>query len=690
MNEYQLRKVLESGGNLDPYVNQDASGGVNQRFNGRALADNEFVLLNNVDISVPGKRKKRLGPANPLLPIYVSGGPTIASYNVTNMIPFAVNGTALLLATCAYNATSGTGPGVYVTNGLTFTQLTGASPNITSYCVMTTGGNYVNSPFTGESIAYIIDNNGNLFATDGNTLAPINLLDVSNNPIGSLQDMTWFMNQMFYVSGDFMWFSNFNQPTTIQNAAINVAIGDGANLRRVFPYRDGLLILFKYPMGAGQGSIHLCDVSSGTPAQYQLNTFPFFDNLNLCSPRCVCRMGFDQNAEIVFATIEGLRTDAFTDLDRLVTPSLPFSQNIPDFVNSLNPDALDNNFCILWNDELLWFACQDGYTTPNVVAAYQTKVPKQNILQGWTFMDSETTGNGYLNMAATCACVGSINGNPPALLFACPGQFPASPPFPQIYLATGFTGGYAINGNFLAAGVFNGLPYYVGPVPWILYYKGSDASWYLGADLAVSQPILASSGGTTSGDWTTYSGGMSVDGGLSVTTPPGSQFFYGPIRQAFYQDNGNTYTAISKRVDHGIPLNEKLGLRLGVMLDTDHVGPFTMQMNFDDGTSETVGTYTPPAGLTLPVNLPVNMPGLTEYTALFDLHFDALNGDLKRYKDAEVQETSTSLPSILGWYLQSAAVPVRWQDLNAPIPAYNETATAVEPETVKAGALAWE
>ena len=596
MNEYQLRKVLESGGQLDPYTNTDASGGINQRYNGRALAENEFVLLQNADISVPGKRTKRLGPANPGSPRIE---PATGSYATVGMICFTVNFTESIIIAAAYS--QGGTTGLYRTyDCINFILLPGATPNVTGYCNMQVAANYVGSPFTSASIIYIIDAVGSLYATDGNTVAAITLLDVGNNPITGLQDMTWFMNQMFYVGGSFCWFSNINEPTTIQNAAVNVALGDGSNLRRVFAYRDGQLILFKYGTSGTQGSIHLLDVSSGTPSQYQLNTQPLFDGLNMCSPRCVTRMGFDVNAEVVFATLEGLRTDAFTALDRLITPSLPFTQNVPDLVSSITPYALDAAFTMFWNDELLWFVPINDSLTPNYVVAYQTKVPKQDELQGITFMDGEETTPGPLtNMAATCATIGSINGNPPALLFA-----------------------------------------------------------------AVVQ------------------------------------VFYGPIRQAFYQDNGETYTEISRRVDHGIPLNEKEGLKLGVMLDTDHVGAIDVQINFDDGTYQTVGTYAPTGGVNLPCNLPVSFDGNQEFTALFDLHFDspanptainpAMNGNLKRYMDAEVQISSTSLPSILGWYLQSAAIPVRWQSLNSPIPNLNDDATPVEPQTVPAGVVAWE
>lgn len=481
-------------------------------------------------------------------------------FPISNMATFVYNGSPQFVV--AWNGN------LWLWNGSTGTMIAGTSLNTTGYCVMEAA----------NGLMYIIDASGNLYSTDGNTVTAVGLLDANNNPILGLQDMTWFMNTMFYVAGSFMYFSVVNAPTNIVTSAINVAIGDGGVLRRVFPYRNGLLVLFKYAPGGmgGPGSIHLCDVSSGQPSLYQLNTQPLFDHINLCSPRTVTRMGYDQNAEIVFGTIEGLRSDQFTALDRLVTPSLPFSQNLTDTVGSINPNALDSSFTVLWNDELLWFIPTGSNTTPDTVAGYQTKVPKENVLNGWTTMPDL--------MPATCATVASI--------------------------------------------------------------AGTETALYLGTDT-------------------------------------------GELQEAFAQDTGATYKEISRRIDHGLPEAEKMGRKLIVFLAPDHKGNFTVTMLFDDGTSQVVGTYVQTGGVIFAVVFPVVFGPEQETNVAFDLHFNGLAGNYQRYKDTDIEIVSTSLPSILGWMLESVILPSRYSNLNDAIPASSLNSLPIASEATSPAAIAW-
>jgi hypothetical protein len=547
-------KPLEAETKELSYQNLSASGGVNERLSGRMLAEDEATSLINVDISVPGKRTKRL---EPLTIAELGNAPSSGGYpvGVFGMAPFVISGTAYILAASAGH--------IYLVDGISHP---GESPVLTGPQI--NANSYVNFVMA-NGVQYFVDGLGNLFSTNGTTITPIVLLDASNNQITDIEDFVWFMNRMWYVSGDFLYFSSVNNPISITDSAINIALGDGGVLKRVLPYRDGLLILFKFGVDGGQGSIHLCDVSDGVPADFQLNTQPFFDHLNLCSPRCVNRMGFDVNAEIVFATVEGLRSDQFTALDRLVTPSLPFSQNIPDSVGTINQVAIDSAFTVVWNDELLWGVPVNGSFIPNVMFAYTTKIPKQNILNGWTIITSNP---------ATCAQVMSFNGNAPAL--------------------------------------------------------------YIGAAF-----------------------------GFSTT---GAQ-----VQQAFAVKGTTTYSETSKRVDHGFPINEKIGAKLTISLSDEHEGPLTVYALFEDNTSLLVGSYDPDDGLIFPLTFPVTFPLNQELTYTFDLHFDGLNGQRKRYKDFRVQIISTSLPSIIGWQLDSYIYPARYQGINDAVQA--STLTLANP-----------
>lgn len=555
-------KPLEADTKEISYQNLSLSGGINERLSGRLLADDECTQAINVDISVPGKRRKRLDPV-----IIASLSTAPAAFQP----PSIINGLAsMVISGTTYIMAANAGK-IFMCHGI---PPTGVAYALAGPVINT--ASYVNFVFA-NNVQYILDGSGNLFYTDGVTLFPVTVLNANNVSIAPITDYIWYQNRLWFTSGDFLYFTQVNfTPATqplITDSSINVAVGDGGILRRVLPYRDGQLILFKFGTNGGQGSIHLCDVSSGQPSLFQLNTQPFFDHLNLCSPRCVTRMGFDQNAEVVFATIEGLRTDAFTALDRLVTPSLPFSQNIPNSVASINQAALDSAFTVVWNDELLWAVPVNGVnippdftgqpspivTFPTEIFAYTTKIPKENVLNGWTIIQ---------NNPMTCAAVISFNGNGPALFIGTPG-------------------------GFSTVGAF--------------------------------------------------------------------------VQQAFYADAGSTYSETSKRVDHGFPINEKVGAKLTISLADDHNGPITVNALFEDNTLLVVGTFTPQDGLIFPLTFPVTFPINQELTYTFDLHFDGLNGLRKRYKDFRVQILSTSTPSILGWQLDSYIYPTRYQGINDPV-----------------------
>ena len=73
---------------VQSYVNRTLHGGVNQRLNARILSDIEAEELRNVDISVPGTRRKRLDPSNvdDLLEPTIPATPTSLADNVATAI----------------------------------------------------------------------------------------------------------------------------------------------------------------------------------------------------------------------------------------------------------------------------------------------------------------------------------------------------------------------------------------------------------------------------------------------------------------------------------------------------------------------------------------------------------------------------------------------------------------------------
>lgn len=372
------------------YRNVDVSGGENHKIEGRNIADNECTVLLNTDISIPGQVSKRLGPGPALV---------VSSNNpVRGMTAFVQTGVSYLIVAC--NST------LYFTSTFTsFTQCGSTVINTSTYCTFIPANN----------VLYIIDGAGALYKLSivgaGQRASAVNLKDAGGNVIPNITDAVWFLNRMWYASGDFIYYSDVGNPESITNAQFQLSVGNGAQIRRLLTYRTGLLLAFKFGTGRAAGSIHLTDVSSDDPASFFPNVVPQFEGINLISPQMITRMGNDQNAEIAFYTLEGRQTLNTTALDRLVQPSLPFSDYEIDNVKAINASsttALNNQFSVFYQNELIDWICNvnDPFTTgttttPNMALGYRTDVAKQNIQQGWSTISL---------MNGTCACQATIAG----------------------------------------------------------------------------------------------------------------------------------------------------------------------------------------------------------------------------------------------------------------------------------------
>ena len=229
--------------------------------------------------------------------------------------------------------------------------------------------------------------------------------DASGTTLAGVTDMVWFMDRMWYAVGDLIHFSDVGNPLSITEAPIRCRLGAGDKIVKLMPYRDSYLLAWKRDV-YGLGSLNAFDVSSNDPTQFTGETVPWFDNQSIISPRCIIQTGVTQSADIVFNSREGLRSLTYTSLDKLTYPSLPITQNIPDLVAEFHGSQMDKAFCILFDDELLLFAPTGSATTPNITLGYSLKIPRENMQQGFVLYDM---------MPATCACVGSLDGNAPKL-----------------------------------------------------------------------------------------------------------------------------------------------------------------------------------------------------------------------------------------------------------------------------------
>ena len=362
------------------YHNEDASGGENHKYHGRDLAPNEFTVLTNVDISNPGQVSKRAGTT--AFANLATGVP------VRGMLPYVFLGTQYIYAV-----------------GGNKSFLVSSSAAVTTLSANPTGSGYAQFAVA-NNIIYTVDYAGNVWKFASGTYdGPVTISNAAGTSLnGTITSALWFLNRMWWTVGDFVYFSDVGNPESITQPPMQVRVGDGATIRAITTYTQGLLLIFKYGIGKSPGSIHIADVSSDDPTSFFLNVIPQFDGLNLISPQMVTRMGNDQNAEIAFYTLEGRRTLQTTSLDKLVQPSTPFSDYEIDNVLAITSAYTDGNFSVFYNDELLDWLTTGANTTPNLTLAYQTKVQKQSILQGWTTLT-------LMNGTAACQCTFGTTNN---------------------------------------------------------------------------------------------------------------------------------------------------------------------------------------------------------------------------------------------------------------------------------------
>ena len=253
-----------------------------------------------------------------------------------------------------------------------------------------------------NDLIYGVDGAGTIFKFDGSSLTTPTINNAAGTALTGVADIMYMFNRLWFAVGDYVYFSDTLTPETINEAPLRIRAGAGDTIARILSYRYGYILVFKTST-SGNGSIHVIDATSNDPDY--LSVSPLYENIALISPNAICRAGYDSDSDILFPTREGFRSLKFTALDKITTPSLPFSDNITTEIGTLNYTRMDAAWAVVFEDELLWFVPTTGSTTPNRVFAWTFREParKEEIRQGWTVMD---------NMPARCGVVAAITGKP--------------------------------------------------------------------------------------------------------------------------------------------------------------------------------------------------------------------------------------------------------------------------------------
>lgn len=341
--------------------NVDLSLGLNQRLHGRLLADQEATALLNVDISVPGFRRKRYSPTTS---ITLDG---TATTPVNGMCPYILSGTPYIVATC---------------NGKLYHWNGGATPPTgqTGPTISTTARVFMQQCRNGSNdVIYGTDGTNEPFKWDGTTWTQPTINDYSGTPFDAVNDLLWFKSRLWMAVNDTIHWSDVNAPETFVVPSLRVRSGAGDKILRLMPYRDDFILVFK-GSEQGVGSVHIVNT-------VEFTITPLFHDIPIVASGAIVRAGLNDQSDIFYFTREGLRSLRITDLGDITGTTLPISYNIKDEIDSIAWSKVSNTHATVFDDELILWTTTSSNDYPDRALIYTMRPPKQSPQNGWAVCD---------------------------------------------------------------------------------------------------------------------------------------------------------------------------------------------------------------------------------------------------------------------------------------------------------------
>lgn len=331
---------------------QDSSGGINTRFHETEIQDNQMTVAYNIDLSTPGKKKKRLGNVAVLddlgaLPIHgllYQKAPSVDARMVF------VYGQRMYKSTLPLE-TSGSWVDIDSTDHFTSNVLTTVSILAGDSVLFSNGTDNVFS-YNGTSItdegsdADVDPKKGKCLAYFKNRVW---IANTNDNP-----DYVWFSKSLPFNSSTKAFDTDaFNNDTNV----FQVATGDSTEITNMVPFEDSSLIIFK------ERSIHELAVSGSTSAYWNLR--PVDTRYGCVAPECAKF----HNGKIYFLTHDGIRV--------LPTQPQAVSYLIKSEIDDINWTYINRARMVIFDDKLF-------LAVPTGTSIYNNKVYVMDLnTNGW-------------------------------------------------------------------------------------------------------------------------------------------------------------------------------------------------------------------------------------------------------------------------------------------------------------------
>jgi len=340
---------------LITYTNRSISGGMNDKVFPTQIRDDQVAELFDVDISTPGRRKKRKG--------YEIIGNDAGSDQVNALADFKPEGgTHLLLHRAGTNLRSWSGSGNWadIDTGL----VSGAQANI----------------IQAFNLAMVLQGGGgNVHSYDGSTLTDEG--NTNADPPLTTHGV-WLQNRLFLAGNSsnplYLYYSDPLDPQTFDRGANVVKFdeGFGADINGVVDWNKNTIVV------ATDKNIHVLDISDATPSNWSRELIS--PNFGCAAFRTLIRVGNDvwylgQDAKV--------RSVLRTQQDAIRGGDNPVTEAIESFLVDIDKTKLDESVAVFYNEAYYLSIPITGSSRNTHVIKVDTQTQGITIYKNWSVQD---------------------------------------------------------------------------------------------------------------------------------------------------------------------------------------------------------------------------------------------------------------------------------------------------------------
>jgi hypothetical protein len=326
----------------------DSSGGINTRFHETEIQDNQVTVGYNMDISTPGKKKKRLG---------------------ANTVLNDLGSTPILGLT--YLKAPSVDPRMCFIHGKRMYKSTLPLETAGSWVDIDSTDHFTNNTLTTVSILagdelFFSNGTDNVFSYDGTSITDEGAT-TSDPPKGKC--MAYFKNRLWVANTtsnpDWIYYSDSLDPHAFNHSTqvFKVSTGDSTEVTNMISYAESALVIFK------ERSIHELLVSGGNASYWNLR--PIDSRYGCIAPECAKF----HNGKIYFLSHDGIRV-------------LPLQQNaisylIKDEIDDINWEYINRARAIIFDDKYFIAVPTGSSTYPDKVYVIDTNTNGWVVYTGW-------------------------------------------------------------------------------------------------------------------------------------------------------------------------------------------------------------------------------------------------------------------------------------------------------------------